>query len=231
MTRLFYLLSSIIIIIVIHYVFGTLLRDLLALILVDSMKLGILLLIIIFLVVDYLFDITCEQPKIAGLPSIPAALPILGSLMDLGCSQSLTYLSWSRLLNAPVFQVRLGCKRFIVANSYQAVKCLWVNNMSANCSRPVFYTFHKVVSSSQGYTIGTTPWSDTYKRKRNIAGSALNKPAVRSYMSIIDRESAYCIQCIIDCINDLPVSRDIDIRPFFNTYALNTVIDSISPSD
>jgi phenylacetate 2-hydroxylase len=183
--------------------------------LVVGIPLMLTILILIYTIADYIWDISCDQRRIANLPCIPG-YPIVGNLLQLGPSQAITYLEWSKTYG-PVFQMRLGNKRVVVANSYNSARALWIDNMAANCSRPISYTFHQIVSSSQGCTIGTTPWSQTYQRKKRVTGPALSKPAVRSYMSIIDRESAYCIRSMVK--NDL---SNIDVQPYLKTYALNT---------
>lgn len=174
-----------------------------------------LLTIASYIILDWTLDVGCDTPKILNMPSV-VGFPIVGNLFQLGASQSLTYMRWKDIYG-PVFQMRLGTKRVVVANSYKSAAHLWVDKMSSNNSRPLSYTFHKIVSSSQGLTIGTTPWSDTYRRKKRVAASALNKPAIQSYMSVVDQESAYCIDCMRVNLED-----DLDVHPIFNTYALNT---------
>lgn len=95
---------------------------------------------------------------------------------------------------ASLFQVRLGSQRAIVVNGYDTIKTLWQTNWSSNCSRPVMYTFHKVLSSGQGATIGTTPFSPDWRNMRRIATKALNTPSVNSYVPIIEKELTYCLQ-------------------------------------
>ena len=56
-------------------------------------------------------------------------------------------------------------------------------------SRPVFYTFHKVLSNTAGTTIGTSPFGESLKRRRKGAASALNKPSVASYVGHLDVET------------------------------------------
>lgn len=51
--------------------------------------------------------------------------------------------------------------------------------------KPRFYTFHSVLSSIAS-SIGTTPWSESTKRRRKTAASAMNRPAVASYLPFID---------------------------------------------
>lgn len=76
------------------------------------------------------------------------------------------------------------------------------------------------MSSSQGFTIGTSPWDESCKRRRKAAATALNKPAVQSYMPIIDLEATTSIR---DMYRDSDGGQ-IDINPnaYFQRYALNT---------
>lgn len=106
------------------------------------------------------------------------------------------------------------------ANSFDSVKQLWLKEQSALISRPTFHTFHSVVSSSQGFTIGTSPWDDSCKRRRKAAATALNKPAVQSYMPIIDLEATTSIQEIFS--DSQGGKADINPIPYFQRFALNT---------
>ncbi|KAL2193389.1 hypothetical protein P885DRAFT_72198 [Corynascus similis CBS 632.67] len=99
-------------------------------------------------------------------------------------------------------------------------KYFWIMHQSSLISRPTFHTFHKVVSSSQGFTIGTSPWDESCKRRRRAAGTALNRPAVQSYMPILDLESTASIkELLADSRNG---TKDIDPTPYFARFALNT---------
>lgn len=82
----------------------------------------------------------------------------------------------------------------------------------------MFHTFHSVVSSSQGFTIGTSPWDPSCKNRRKAAGTALNRPAVQSYMPILDLESVVSIKELLDDCKRGPV----DPSPYFARFALNT---------
>ena len=76
------------------------------------------------------------------------------------------------------------------------------------------------MSSSQGFTIGTSPWDESCKARRKAAGTALNRPAVQSYMPILDLESTASIKELArDCAGD---TRDVDPSPYFARFALNT---------
>jgi phenylacetate 2-hydroxylase len=81
-------------------------------------------------------------------------------------------------------------------------------------------TIEKVVSSSQGYTIGTSPWDESCKQRRKAAATALNRPAVQSYMPIIDLESNASIkELLVDGGNG---KTDVDPNAYFQRFALNT---------
>ena len=115
----------------------------------------------------------------------------------------------------------MGTKRVVIANTYQAVKELWIDNQSALISRPKLYTFHTLVSSSQGFTIGTSPWDDSCKRRRKAAATALNRPSVASYMPIVDLESKCSIRDIY--LDSNRGTEEINPKPYFQRFALNTV--------
>ncbi|KAB8339129.1 hypothetical protein FH972_022065 [Carpinus fangiana] len=171
---------------------------------------------IAFFVLRYLNS--TDVPKIKNLPEIPGK-PIFGSLLELGNQHALVATRWAQKYG-PVFQARLGNKRIIFANTFDSVKALWIKEQSSLISRPMLHTFHSVVSSSQGFTIGTSPWDESCKARRKAAATALNRPAVQSYMPIIDLESMTSIK---EMLND---SKDgtVDINPiaYFQRYALNT---------
>lgn len=97
---------------------------------------------------------------------------------------------------------------------------LWIKDQSALISRPTFHTFHSVVSSSQGFTIGTSPWDESCKRRRKAAATALNRPATQSYMPIIDLEANTSIKELYrDSQNG---TLDVNPTAYFQRFALNT---------
>jgi phenylacetate 2-hydroxylase len=111
-------------------------------------------------------------------------------------------------------------QRIVFANSFDSVRHLWITNQSALISRPTLHTFHTVVSSSQGFTIGTSPWDESCKQRRKAAATALNRPSVQSYMPIIDLESNVSIKEVLDDSGNGKV--DIDPIAYFQRFALNT---------
>ena len=84
----------------------------------------------------------------------------------------------------------------------------------------MFHTFHSVVSTSQGFTIGTSPWDESCKKRRKAAATALNRPAVQSYMPILDLESLVSIKELLgDCKGG---TTPVDPNAHVARFALNT---------
>ncbi|KAL1988301.1 hypothetical protein VTN96DRAFT_276 [Rasamsonia emersonii] len=171
---------------------------------------------VVFFLVRYLNQ--TDIPKIKNLPEVPG-VPIFGNLIQLGDEHARRAREWVKKYG-PVFQVRLGNKRVVFVNTFDSVKHFWITHQSSLISRPTLHTFHTVVSSSQGFTIGTSPWDESCKRRRKAAATALNRPAVQSYMPIIDLESNASIKEILRDSRDGTV--DIDPNPYFQKFALNT---------
>ncbi|PYH87553.1 cytochrome P450 phenylacetate 2-hydroxylase [Aspergillus ellipticus CBS 707.79] len=159
-----------------------------------------------------------DVPKIKGLPEIPG-VPLFGNLLQLGDRHAVVARKWAKQFG-PVFQVRMGNKRVVFANSFDSVRQLWIKDQSALISRPTFHTFHSVVSSSQGFTVGTSPWDESCKRRRKAAATALNRPAVQSYMPIIDLESTTSIKELFTASQN--GTKDINPKAYFQRFALNT---------
>ncbi|KAF3396027.1 Phenylacetate 2-hydroxylase [Penicillium rolfsii] len=178
--------------------------------------LAIAVVAVVYFIIRYLNR--TDVPKIKGLPEIPG-VPLFGNLLQLGDQHAQVTAKWAKKYG-PVFQVRMGNKRIVFANSFDSVRQLWIKDQSALISRPTFHTFHSVVSSSQGFTIGTSPWDESCKRRRKAAATALNRPATQSYMPIIDLESNSSIK---ELYRDSK-NGTVDINPtaYFQRFALNT---------
>lgn len=99
------------------------------------------------------------------------------------------------------------------------MKDLWIKNQSALISRPRFWTFHDIVSETQGvFTLGTSPWNDSVKRARKAAATALNRQAVQTYLPFIDLESTASIN---ELFQNSSHSSDIDPNGYFQRFSLN----------
>ncbi|EEP80860.1 conserved hypothetical protein [Uncinocarpus reesii 1704] len=125
--------------------------------------------------------------RVPGLNG-PKGFPLIGNLSQIRVNAAEQYRKWSKQYG-PVYQIQLGNIPVIVVNSAAAAKVLFGQNAQALSSRPEFYTFHKVVSNTAGTTIGTSPFSESLKRRRKGAASALNRPSVQTYVPHLDLES------------------------------------------
>ncbi|KAL4949084.1 cytochrome P450 [Aspergillus filifer] len=170
----------------------------------------------------YKTTLATDIPHIKNLPSIPGAVPIFGHLLKLGDDHATACEKWWRQYGHSVFQIKLGNTRAVVVNSFEDCRKMLLSHQNALIDRPKLYTFHGLISSTQGFTIGSSPWDDSCKRKRKAAGTALGRPAMRNYHPMFDLES-YCI--IRDLHRD---SQDgavkISVRPYLQRYALNTTL-------
>nr|POE58679.1 phenylacetate 2-hydroxylase [Quercus suber] len=173
--------------------------------------------IVVAFVVSRLLDGT-DIPEIKGIPQAPG-VPVFGSLFHLGTKHAKVAQRWSKRYG-PVFQVRMGNRRIVFANTFESVKNLWITNQSALISRPKLHTFHTVVSSSEGFTIGTSPWDESCKARRKAAATALNRPAVQSYMPTIDYEATKSIKEML--LDSKYGEIDLDPNAYFTRYALST---------
>lgn len=109
-----------------------------------------------------------------------------------------------------------------MVSSFDDAKQMLVGNQTAVIDRPTLYTFHGVISSTQGFTIGSSPWDASCKNKRKAAGQALGRPAMRGYFDMFDLES-YCI--VRDLLKDSKNgAMEIGVRPYIQRFALNTTL-------
>ncbi|KAJ5657113.1 cytochrome P450 phenylacetate hydroxylase [Penicillium longicatenatum] len=139
---------------------------------------------VLYVIVNEFIRASARIPGLEG----PRGLPLIGNLAQIRKNAAEQYRIWSKAFG-PVFQIQLGSMPIVVVNSAAAAKVLYGQSSQALASRPEFYTFHKVVSSTSGTTIGTSPYSESLKRRRKGAASALNRPSVESYVPHLDIET------------------------------------------
>ncbi|KAH9909915.1 cytochrome P450 [Xylariomycetidae sp. FL2044] len=177
---------------------------------------------VLFTVVLYKLATSTDVPYIKGIPEVPGAVPIFGHLLKLGDDHASVCEKWWKQGYGSVFQIKLGNRRAVVFNSFEDCKRALVGHQSAMIDRPKLFTFHGVISSTQGFTIGSSPWDQSCKNKRKAAGTALGRPALRSYYPMFDLES-FCI--LRDIHRDSKNGElEIGVRPYIQRYALNTTL-------
>lgn len=103
-------------------------------------------------------------PKIPG----PRGLPFVGNLYDIRTNAAEQYRKWSHE-HGDVFQIQLGDITVLVVNSASAAKAIFLGHSNALSSRPVFFTFHKVVPSLRNMAV-TNTFSDHRENRRSDDG-------------------------------------------------------------
>ncbi|KAI0438012.1 cytochrome P450 [Xylaria telfairii] len=143
---------------------------------------GSLFAVIIVTLVVYVFvnEIIRRNARIPNMNG-PFSFPLIGNLWDIRINAAEKYRKWAKKFGA-VYQIQLGNVTVVVINSAAAARAIFGRNAQALSSRPEFYTFHRVLSDTAGTTIGTSPYSDSLKRRRKGAASALNRPSVQTYI-------------------------------------------------
>lgn len=136
----------------------------------------------------YNFTIKPSQPKIDGLPEVKTNSPFFGILTTLGEDHPTNLQKLSLEKGAPVFQCLMGTQRVVFVNTYDAANEWFIKNQTALIDRPLFYTFHQLVSTSQGLTIGTSPWNETCKKRRLNVQRYMTTPAIKERAGLIDLE-------------------------------------------
>ncbi|KAK6394175.1 hypothetical protein LTR65_002021 [Meristemomyces frigidus] len=159
---------------------------------------------------------------IKGIYEIPNGRPIVGHLLQLGEDHATVCEGWWRKYKRSVFQIRLGNTRAVVVNSFDDCTRMLIGHQSAVIDRPTLYTFHGIISSTQGFTIGSSPWDNSCKNKRKAAGQTLGRPALKTYHPMFDLESRTIIR---DLVRDSNGGETyLEIRPYLQRYGLNTTL-------
>jgi 3-hydroxyphenylacetate 6-hydroxylase len=127
----------------------------------------IILIVISLAVAPVLYERRRRGLRIPNVPG-PGGLPFVGNLYDIRKNAAEQYRKWSHE-HGNVFQIQLGDITVLVVNSASAAKAIFLGHSNALSSRPVFFTFHKVVPSLRNMTIINT-FSDHRKNRRSDDG-------------------------------------------------------------
>lgn len=168
----------------------------------------ILLIVVPLIIAPVFYEKRRRALRIPHVPG-PKGLPIFGNLYEIRANAAEQYRQWSHQYG-DVFQIQLGDIPVLVVNSASAAKAIFLGHSNALSSRPVFYTFHKVVLSLRnttlandfqiiakiaGVTMGTAPMTKSLNRSRK--DTPLGKPAVSTYVKYLDIETRdFMRQCL-----------------------------------
>ncbi|EXJ80755.1 hypothetical protein A1O3_07039 [Capronia epimyces CBS 606.96] len=139
----------------------------------NSFCAGLVLAVLVFGL--WLYGTSSDIPKIQGIPEMPSAMPFIGHLHlhagASGVNDAALWSSWSRRCGSDLLQVKFGRNRVVVANSFNAVREVFVTNGHLTSARPRQYVFEKYI----GYDLGSHSLDENYKQQR-LAGLKALKP-------------------------------------------------------
>jgi len=172
---------------------------------------------IIYITCNEVIRLYARIPKFGG----PPGFPLVGNIWQIRGNASELYRQWAMKYGA-VYQIQLGNIPIIVVNSAVAARVIFGQNSQALSSRPEFYTFHKILSDTSGTTIGTSPYSDSLKRRRKGAAAALNRPSVTSYTKHLDIETRTFVSEAL--INGNAGKTPVDPLPMIQRLSLSLAL-------
>uniref|UniRef100_A0A0L0NTW9 Cytochrome P450 n=1 Tax=Candidozyma auris TaxID=498019 RepID=A0A0L0NTW9_CANAR len=142
-----------------------------------------------------LFLASSHNAQIPGALHLPT-FPLVGHAFLVQNNPARQFMAWARKYQRPSFVIRLGTRPVLVVNSHSQVSELWLRHSQATGSRPLFHTFHNVVSATQGFTVGLTPAGASCQRKKKCIGKQLSRRYVDSQWGcrIVDLHSRMFIQ-------------------------------------
>lgn len=162
-------------------------------------------------------EVARRSKRIKGFTG-PTNWLLVGNIPDIKYNAAEKYREWSKIYG-DVYQIQLGNEPVIVVNSAESARKIFGQNSQALSSRPVFWTFHKVLSNTAGTTIGTSPFNDSLKRRRKGAASALNKPSIATYIDHLDLETKDFVREGLE--NGLAGHKGVDPMPMIQRLSLS----------
>lgn len=166
-----------------------------------------------------------KRPAITGAFVVPG-LPVVGNALQVYNNPSRTFLLWARRYNKPVFVIYLGRVPVVVVNTYRDVAALWRSHSVSMGSRPVLHTFHEVVSAEQGWTVGTTPAGQSFRRKKKAISLHLAPlPAnVPTFAACLDANLKYILKHLLVAHEAADSTLKCAAEISFRRYALYFVL-------
>lgn len=127
-----------------------------------------------------------QVPLIPKIPSAPGSLPFVGNLLSLGGrlnqNDATIYSTWSEQASSPLFQMRLGSERTVVANTFAVVRDLWVGRSNDLINKPQQHGFAELLE----YDLSGANMTDAIRRCRKAATRALGKPIWPTYYYLLE---------------------------------------------
>lgn len=128
------------------------------------------------------------------------------------------YSQWSKELKSDMFQMRLGNQRTIVANSFQAIKDLWVGRANDLIDRPFQHGF----ADKLDYDLSGAAMTEPIRRCRKAAMRALGKPMWPGYYPLLEPSSVNLIRNTFVTGNN--GARAIEIYPYLRQVVFDLAL-------
>jgi 3-hydroxyphenylacetate 6-hydroxylase len=131
----------------------------------------VILIVVSLAIAPVLYERRRRGLRIPNVPG-PSGLPFVGNLYDIRANAAEQYRKWSHQYG-DVFQIQLGDITVLVVNSASAAKAIFLGHSNALSSRPVFFTFHKVILSLRNMAVANV-FSDHRQNRRGNNGYSSN---------------------------------------------------------
>ncbi|RFU24453.1 hypothetical protein B7463_g11887, partial [Scytalidium lignicola] len=157
--------------------------------------------ILLYFVINEIGRFRARLPNIDG----PPGLPVVGNLHQLGPDPAEQLRKWGQKYGG-VYQIMMGNMPVVVFNSMRAAKDVFIGQGGALVDRPRFYTFHGVLSSVAS-TIGTTPWSESTKKRLNYGARLPREAGLFDELTYVE-ENVSRIRSAVGSLQDyIPILR------------------------
>ncbi|CUM67430.1 uncharacterized protein PRCAT00005126001 [Priceomyces carsonii] len=167
----------------------------------------------------YYFAYGSSIKKIANVPEAKGDVAYFGHLKLLKTNHATELEKIGDSNHWEYFQVKFGVERILILHSFQAGYDIFVKNLTALIDRPLFYTFHKYVSGTQGLTVGTSPWDTSCKRRRIAITRHMTRTSLEKFSDAVDVETFSFIRDLWDASEHGRIG--IDPFEFCQRMALN----------
>lgn len=178
------------------------------------------------------FSIACaRRSTVKGTYKVPG-LPLVGNAHQLYRNPSRTLSQWSHSHGQKFLLVHLGDLPVVVMHTFDLALRLYSTNLIALCSRPTSYTFHYIVSAVQGFTVGSTPAGELFRRKKKCISAQLSRGAVATDLvtSAIDTHSRLAMKSLLKhtfsgAVNCRTVLSDVSMLRYAQHFVLGLAVE------
>ncbi|RUP47200.1 cytochrome P450 [Jimgerdemannia flammicorona] len=123
----------------------------------------------------------------------PKGIPYFGNLFQIGLHQYLTFGKWARMYG-PIFEIRLGVKRWVVISDAQIAQELMVKRGANYSARDQSYIMNEIVHPGGRGMLAAS--GDYWRKIRRLAHNGLAQKPVESYTPFIEKESLELVRTL-----------------------------------